>query len=375
MKNAAPVPFLPFAFPSITDREKRAVLAALDSGWLTTGAQAKLFEERFAEKVGARHAIALNSATAGLHLALEAVGIRSGDEVIVPTWTFAASSEVVAYLGARPVLVDIDPATLNATADGVVAAVTTKTKAVIAVHFAGQPADVLGMVARLEPMGVPVVEDSAHAFPSRIAAASDRYAGTIGKLGAYSFYATKTITTGEGGMLVTDDQALADRVRLMSLHGISRTAWNCYAATGSWYYEIEDVGFQIQPDRHCRGDRFGSNWTGRRSCSKRGEPSPAPTQAVFARHVPRIYWSFRLTRKMGHMRGIYTWIRLNLDRLTIDRAEVMDRLKDLGIGASVHFIPLHMHPNHKALGFVDADFPIATRRIRSCASLSRSGRA
>jgi dTDP-4-amino-4,6-dideoxygalactose transaminase len=238
------LPYLPFARPSITDREKQAVMDVLDSGWLTTGPLTREFEAQFAAKVGTSHAIALNSATAGLHLALEAFGIGAEDEVIVPTWTFAASAEVVAYLGARPVLVDVDAGTLNLTADAVMAAITPRTRAVMVVHMAGMPADIEPLIARVDPLGVAVVEDAAHTFPTRVGGPTGRYAGTLGRAGAYSFYATKTITTGEGGMLVTDDETVADRARLMSLHGISRSAWNRYAASGSWFYEIEDAGYK-----------------------------------------------------------------------------------------------------------------------------------
>ena len=167
-----------------------------------------------------------------------------GDEVIVPTWTFAASAEVVIYRGARPVLVDIDRRTLNTTPEIVLEAVTPRTRAVVAVHIAGQAMDIERLVALLEPRGIAVVEDAAHAFPSRIGGPDGRHVGTFGRAGAFSFYATKTITTGEGGMLVTDDDAIADRARVMSLHGISRDAWNRYAANGSWYYEIEDAGYK-----------------------------------------------------------------------------------------------------------------------------------
>ncbi len=162
------LPYLPFARPSVTDAERAAVLEVLDSGWLTTGAKARAFESEFAAFVGARNAVALNSATAALHLALEALKVGPDDEVIVPTWTFAASAEVVAYLGAPPILIDVDPSTLNLTVEGVLAAVTPRTKAVIAVHVAGRPAVIETLVEKLTPLGIPVVEDSAHAFPSRM---------------------------------------------------------------------------------------------------------------------------------------------------------------------------------------------------------------
>ncbi len=183
-----------------------------------------------------------NSATAALHLALEGLGVDEGDEVIVPTYTFAASAEVVQYLRARPVLVDVDLATANVSPAAVAAASTDRTRAIEVVHIAGLPADLRGV---LDVAGdIPVVEDTAHAFPSPIAAFDGRFAGTIGRAGAFSFYATKTITTGEGGMLVTDDAALADRARTMRLHGIGRDAWKRYTAAGSWYYEIEAAGFK-----------------------------------------------------------------------------------------------------------------------------------
>ena len=244
MKTPERDEFLPFARPSITDREKQAVLEVLDSGWLTTGPRTKAFEAQFAGRVGASHAVALNSCTAALHLALEALGVGPDDEVIVPTWTFAASAEVVAYLGARPVLVDVDARTLNASPDTIMAAVTPRTKAVIVVHFGGLPVEIETITRLLDARGIPVVEDAAHAFPSRIGGPTGRYAGTFGRAGAYSFYATKTITTAEGGMLVTDDDAVAARARIMGLHGISSDAWKRYGASGSWYYEIQEAGYK-----------------------------------------------------------------------------------------------------------------------------------
>ena len=368
MTDPSAGPFLPFAFPSITDREKAAVLEVLDSGWLTTGARTKRFEEAFASKVGAQFAIALNSATAALHLALEAFGVGPGDEVIVPTWTFASSAEVVAYLGARAVLVDVDPVTLNATPETVLAAVTERTKAVVIVHLAGYPADMTGLLEALDPLGIPVLEDAAHSFPSRVGSAGGRYAGTFGRAGAYSFYATKTITTGEGGMLVTDDSEIADRARLMSLHGISRNAWNRYSAAGSWYYEIEDVGFKYNMTDMAAAlglvqlDRAEDLFTARRALvtsytERLGGGAAAdllelPSDAPDGSHAWHLYI-----------------VRLRLDRLTIDRAQVIDALKALGIGTSVHFIPLHQHPYYVERGYVSAGFPVASREYERVISL------
>ena len=364
-----PADYLPFARPSITEREKEAVLGVLDSGWLTTGPLSKAFEERFAETVGSRHAVALNSATAALHLALEAMGVGPDDEVIVPTWTFAASAEVVAYRGARPVLVDVDAATLNATPEAILAAVTARTRAVIVVHMAGRPIEIERLVELLEPRGIGIVEDAAHAFPSRVGGPDGRFAGTFGTVGAYSFYATKTITTGEGGMLVTDDAAIADRARLMSLHGISRTAWNRYAASGSWYYEIEDVGFKynmtdiaaalglVQLDRatellEARRD-LARRYTARIGESRVADLIEIPTDAPDGSHAWHLYV-----------------IRLALGGLRIDRGQVIEGLKELGIGTSVHFIPLHLHPYYKRQwGYRPEDCPVATAEFERVISL------
>jgi dTDP-4-amino-4,6-dideoxygalactose transaminase len=345
VSESAP-PFLAFARPSITEREKAAVLEVLDSGWLTTGGRTKEFEARFGEAVGSRHAIALNSATAGLHLALEALGVGPEHEVIVPTWTFAASAEVVAYLGARPILVDVDPVTLNATPEAIRAAVTPRTRAVIVVHFGGRPMAIEALVEVLARTDVAIVEDAAHAFPSRVGGAEGQLAGTFGAAGVYSFYATKTITTGEGGMLVTEDDAIADRVRLMSLHGISRNAWNRYTASGSWYYEIEDVGYKYNMTDMAAAlglvqlSRAGELLETRRGLAAAYRSRLAATSVMDLVELPS-----------DEPDGSHAWhlfvVRLHLDRLRIDRAAVIDALKALGIGTSVHFIPLHLHPYYR----------------------------
>jgi perosamine synthetase len=366
---AKPPPFLPFSRPSITDREKQAVLDVLDSGWLTTGPRAKLFEERFAAKVGSRHAVALNSATAALHLGLEAVGVGPGDEVVLPTWTFAATGEVVAYCGARPVLVDIDAATLNAAPEAILAAVTPRTRAVIAVHIAGLPVEIERLVSLLEPRGIAVIEDAAHAFPSRIGGAPGRYAGTYGRAGAFSFYATKTITTGEGGMLVTDDDAIAARARIMSLHGISRDAWNRYAANGSWYYEIEDAGYKYNMTDIAAALGLVQLDRAEELLAARREIATAYSEAFRASAAADLLALPEDADDASHAWHLYI-VRLALDRLDVDRGQAIDRLKELGIGTSVHFIPLHLHPYYRRRwGYVAEDFPVATRQFERVISL------
>ena len=369
MTATDPRPFLPFSRPSITEREKQAVLDVLDSGWLTTGPKARLFEERFASKVGSRNAVALNSATAALHLALEALGVGPDDEVILPTWTFAASGEVVAYRGARPILVDVDAASLNATSEGILAAVTPRTRAVIAVHIAGRPVHIEQLVSMLEPHNIAVIEDSAHAFPSRVGGPDGRFAGTFGRAGAFSFYATKTMTTGEGGMLVTDDDAIAARARIMSLHGISRDAWNRYAANGSWYYEIEEAGYKYNMTDVAAALGLVQLERAEELLGARREIA-----AMYAARLADQPLSDLVELPADVSDGSHAWhlyiIRLALERLKADRGQVIEGLRALGIGTSVHFIPLHLHPYYRRRwGYAGGDFPVATREYERVVSL------
>ncbi|HEX5824548.1 MAG TPA: DegT/DnrJ/EryC1/StrS aminotransferase family protein [Candidatus Limnocylindrales bacterium] len=363
-----PRPFLPFSRPSIGARERQAVIEVMDSGWLTTGARAKEFESQFAAFVGSTYAVALNSATAALHLSLDALGVGPGDEVIVPTWTFASSAEVVVYRGARPVLVDVDRESLNATVDGVLGAITAKTRAVIAVHIAGRPLAVTELSEALAARGVPLVEDAAHSFPSRLPG-SGRLAGTIGTIGAYSFYATKTITTGEGGMLVTDDSALADRARLMSLHGISRNAWNRYTAAGSWYYEIEDAGFKYNMTDLAAALGIVQLSRADELLEARRALAAAYTTGIAASPIAELVEVPADPGDGSHAWHLYI-LRLRLDRLRIGRGDVIDGLKQLGIGTSVHFIPLHLHPYYRRVwGYAPADLPIAAAEFERVISL------
>ena len=360
-------PFLPFARPSITEREREAVLEVLDSGWLTTGPKVREFETRFAEFVGATHAVAVNSATSALHLALEAIGVGPGDEVIVPTWTFAASAEVVVHCGATPVLVDVEPTTLNASPAAVLNAITARTRAVIGVHFAGLPFDAVGLNADLQERGVVLIEDAAHAFPSRLS--GSRFAGTVGPIGAFSFYATKTITTGEGGMLVTDDAAIAARARVMSLHGISRDAWKRYSESGSWYYEIEEAGFKYNMTDLAAALGLVQLTRADELLAARRELAAQYATAITESGLHDLIELPTPEADASHAWHLFV-IRLRLDRIVVDRAAVMDGLRARGIGASVHFIPLHLHPYYRRVwGTVLEDFPVATREYERVVSL------
>ena len=355
--------FLPFHVPQIGEEEIAAVVATLRSGWLTTGPIVRRFEQAFAEVVGARHAIAVNSATAALHLGLEAIGISASDEVIVPTMTFAATGEVVTYFGARPVLVDSEPDTLNIDPSAVERAITPRTKAIIPVHFAGQACDMDPLLAIARSRGLQVIEDAAHALPTWY---RGKMIGSIGEITCFSFYATKTITTGEGGMITTDDPDRAERMRIMSLHGISKNAWNRYAAEGAWYYEILHPGFKYNLTDIAAAigleqlKRHGAFWQARERIARRYDEG--------FEDLPE------LTRPACRSYGRHAWhlyvIQLSIDRLQIDRAGFIEALRERRIGASVHFIPLHLHQYYRdTFGYRASDFPIATAAYQRTVSL------
>ncbi|RVT88603.1 DegT/DnrJ/EryC1/StrS family aminotransferase [Inhella crocodyli] len=340
MSEPSPLPFLPFALPEIGDEEIAEVVDTLRSGWVTTGPKAKRFEAAFGEFLGdpALHCIAVNSATAGLHLALEALGIGPGDEVITTTHTFTATAEVVRYLGADVKLVDIDPATLNIDPALVEAAITPKTKAIIPVHYAGLAADMDAIHAIAAQHGLQVVEDAAHALPTTY---KGRLVGTLGSAATvFSFYANKTMTTGEGGMLVTRDAKLAERAKVMRLHGINRDAFDRFTAkVPSWYYEIvapgfkynlTDIGAALGLHQLAKVRRFAD---ARRAVVERYNealadlPVMLPPDALPGDEHPWHLYVLRLA-----------------DACPVSRDAVIEALFRAGIGASVHYIPLHLHP-------------------------------
>jgi dTDP-4-amino-4,6-dideoxygalactose transaminase len=387
-------PDVPFHRPLITPQDRDAVVRVLEGGWLTTGPVVQEFEQRFAEYVGASHAVAVNSATAALHLAMEALGVGRGDEVVVPTYTFAASAETVLYLGARPVLADVDPTTLNLSATELEPALTDQTRAVEIVHFGGLPANLRDVGALLGPSerrpSIPLVEDVAHTFPSPIASLGGRFAGTIGAAGAFSFYATKTITTGEGGMLVTDDSTVADRVRSMRLHGISRDAWKRYSATGTWYYEIAAAGFkynltdlaaalgisqleQAASLKRARQEIARAYFVGFKEAAEAGRLS-LPAQGEDEEHA----WHLFVVRlgqaarpedqRDDQLPGV--GVLPEQYRLTASRrARLIEDLRRAGVGASVHFIPLHLHPLYRGMGYAPGQFPNAEAAYAAAVSL------
>jgi dTDP-4-amino-4,6-dideoxygalactose transaminase len=362
--------FLPFALPDIGEEEIRAVEACLRSGWVTTGPVTRRFETAFRDYLGAEvEAIAVNSATAGLHLALEAAGVGPDDEVIVPTLTFTASAEVVRYLGARPVFVDADPHTLNLDPAGVAAAITPRTRAIVPVHFAGMAADMdaIGRLARRH--GLRVIEDAAHAFPTRH---HGRLVGTLDSdVTVFSFYANKTMTTGEGGMVVTRDPRLAERIRCMRLHGISRDAFDRYTArTPSWYYEVIAAGFKynltdiasaIGIEQLRKIDRFQGRRTelaARYDAALAGLPLVLPARPPTGSGSTHA-WHLYVVR-LAHAAPDGVDGAPNAGTAHGGRDALIARLAERGIGTSVHFIPLHRQPYWRdSYRLRSADFPVA----------------
>ena len=355
--------FIPFHLPDIGEEEINSVVETLRSGWLTTGEKTRQFEMEFSLFVGSSHAVALNSCTAALHLALEVVGVGPGDEVIVPTMTFAATAEVVHYCRARLVLVDCKPDTLNIDVEAIERAITPQTKAVIPVHFAGHPCEMDRILDLAHSRNIRVIEDAAHALPAKY---QRNMVGTLGDITCFSFYATKTLTTGEGGMATTENSEWAERMRMLSLHGISRDAVNRYTPEGSWYYEIHSPGYKY-------------NLTDMASALGIPQLRKCYDFLRIRHHYAELYnEAFKefpeIILPHAHENIEHAWhlyvIQLDLKRLRIGRDEMIQCLKQLGIGVSVHFIPLHLHPYYKKnnLGIL-GDYPVANNLFERIISL------
>lgn len=360
-----PVTFLPFAVPDIGDEEIAAVVECLRSGWVTTGPKTRQFEQEFSAYLGgAVEAVAVNSATAGLHLALEAVGVGPGDEVIVPTLTFTATAEVVRYLGAQPVFVDCDPDTLNLDLAAVEAAIGPRTRAIMPVHYAGLACDMDGILALARSHGLRVVEDAAHAFPTLY---KGRMVGTLDSdITVFSFYANKTMTTGEGGMVVTRDAQLAARIRVMRLHGISQDAFARYTSRSpAWFYEVVAAGFKYNLTDLASAIGIAQLHKIDRFLQRR--------QQLASRYYSELA-GLPLRLPAGASAGsTHSW-HLYVVRLTVDarmgRDELIRRLADRGIGTSVHFIPLHRQPVWRdSCRLSPAQFPVAERAYQSMLTL------
>jgi len=345
--------FIPLAKPTIEENEIEEVVKVLRSGWLTTGPKVAEFEKNMQKYLGCKKAIGLSSCTGGLHIALAALGIKQGDEVIVPTYTFAATAHVVAWLGAKPVLVDVEKDTFNIDPKKIEEAITDKTKAIIPVHFAGHSCDMDKIMAIAEKHNLYIIEDAAHAIGTDY---KGKKIGNFGNATAFSFYATKTITTAEGGMIVTNDEELGKKLKRYSYFGVDKDAFNRYADKGNWYYELIELGYKYNMD-NIQGAlgveqlkklesfiekrrKLASLYT---SLLKGVSGIITPAEKEYTKHSYHLYP-----------------ILLDIDSINMNREEFIDKLKEYKIGASVHFIPLHLHPYYqKAHGYKKGDFPNA----------------
>jgi perosamine synthetase len=374
--------FLQFSLPTIEREEIEEVLDTLKSGWLTTGSKVKKFENEFAKYIGCKHAIAVNSCTAALHLALEAVGIKKGDEIITSPMTFAATAEVIHYFQAKVVFVDVESDTMNMDVNKLEELIKRKCrngrkhklKAIIPVHYAGYPCEMDSIMGIARGHTLEVIEDAAHAFPAYY---KERIIGTIGDITCFSFYATKTITTGEGGMITTDRDEWADRMRVMSLHGITKDAWKRYTSEGNWYYEIvapgykynlTDIAAALGIAQLRKAEDF---WKRRNQIAEIYKNAFKDLEEIEIPGVKRIGESVggSIFDQVRHSWHLYV-IKLNLERLSIDRNGFIDELKKKGIGTSVHFIPLHIHPYYReTYGYKPSDFPVSYQNYKRIISL------
>ncbi|MDX8398100.1 MAG: DegT/DnrJ/EryC1/StrS family aminotransferase [Mariprofundaceae bacterium] len=362
--------FIPFALPSIGEEEISEVVDSLRSGWVTTGPKVAKFEQAFARKVEAKHALAVNSATSGLHLALEAVGVTSGDKVLTTPYTFTATAEVIRYLGADPLFVDIDSTSLNL--DIVKARIVLeqaltrgeRVKAIMPVHFAGLPCEMDGITALAQEFNLKIIEDAAHAFPATY---QGKTIGSIGDVSVFSFYATKTICTGEGGMITTDDDDLAKRIKVMRLHGINRDVWDRYSSDRpSWFYEVIEPGFKYNMTDMAAG--MGIHQLAKADVFRERREWVSEAYSHAFKDLPVVLPA------TGELEGTHAWhlyvLRLCGEKLSISRDRFIEIMAEKGVGTSVHFIPLHIQPYwKKAYQLEPTDFPIALNAYKHAVSL------
>jgi len=355
--------FLLFHKPFISEEEVDEIVDTVRSGWISMGPKTIRFENNFNEYIGAKKSVAVSSWTAAGHLSLEAFGINEGDEVILPTMTFPATAEIVCYFKAKPVMVDVDEDTLNISIAAIEKAITSKTKAIIPVHYAGQPCDLDEIHAIAEKYNLKVLEDAAHSLPARY---KGKKIGTISDVTCFSFYATKTLSTGEGGMICTNNEEIAERVKIMRLHGINRDAWKRYTESGSWYYEVVAPGYKY-------------NFTDLQASL--GLPQLKKVDAMWNSRK-RIAAKYTEALKDLDMLQLHTikpdrdssWhlfpIRLYLDRLTKNRAQIINELREKNVGVGVHFMPVHQHLYYReTFNLSDADYPVASAAFPRLMSL------
>ncbi len=345
--------FLPYALPMLEDEEINEVVNSIRSNWISKGPKTIEFEKKFAQYVGAKHAVATNSCTAALHIALVTKGISIGDEVITTPMTFASTANTIVHTGAKPIFVDIDPVTYNIDVNKIEDKITNRTKAIIPVHYAGQSCDMDKILEIAKKYDLFVLEDAAHAVYTKY---KDKMIGSIGDATAFSFYVTKNLCTAEGGMLTTNDDEFAKKARTISLHGMNKAAWNRYGKGNAWYYEILYPGFKY-------------NMTDIQAAMGLHQLKKLENmQRIREEYVAMYNDSFKemeeiiepkVIAKNRHAWHLYV-IQINDQLLTIDRNKFIEELANANIGTSVHFIPVHLHPYYKeTYGYKKGDYPVA----------------
>ena len=352
---------IPFHRAHITEVEIEGVTDSLRKGWLTMGGKTVEFENRFAGFVGAANAVAVNSCTAALHLALKAIGLGEGDEVIMPVMTFVATAETVLYFNARPVFIDVDRDNHLIKTEEIEKHLTSKTKAIIPVHYGGQPAD-LDEILALAGKDIRVIEDAAHAFPAKY---RGRNIGKIGDITCFSFYATKTLTTGEGGMAVTENNEWAERMRRLRLHGITSDAWKRYSSAGTWKYDVEEVGYKYNTtDLNsaiglAQLDKCESLLNLRKTIAERYDSAFRDVKGIS---------TCRVKPDRDSAWHLYP-VRLEIESLQITRDEFIEEMKNRGISTSVHFIPVCNFTYYQKAGIIPEDYPDAQWLFQRMVSL------
>jgi dTDP-4-amino-4,6-dideoxygalactose transaminase len=355
--------FLLFHKPFISEDEVDEIVDTVRSGWISMGPKTIRFENNFSEYIGAKNSIAVSSWTAAGHLTLEAFGVKPEDEVIVPTMTFPATAEIVCYFGAKPVIVDVDEDTLNISLEAIEKAITPKTKVIIPVHYAGQPCDLDEIHEIARKYGLRVLEDAAHSLPADY---KGKRIGTISDVTCFSFYATKTLSTGEGGMICTDNEEITERCKIMRLHGINRDAWKRYTESGSWYYEVVAPGYKYNfTDLQAslglpQLKKVDAMWDSRKRIAAKY------TEALKDLDTIQLHTLKPNRESSWHLFPI----RLHLDRLTINRAQIINELREKNVGVGVHFMPVHQHQYYsQTFNLSDSDFPVASAAFPRLLSL------
>ncbi len=345
--------FIPFHRPYISDDEIAEVTEAIRSGWWTTGPKTLKFENEFKAYIGTSNAVAVSSWTAAAHLALEAIGLKAGDEVIVPAMTFTACAEIVCYFNAKPVIVDIQRDTYNIDPEEIERHITKNTKAIIPVHYGGHPCDMDEIIDIAKRHNLHIIEDAAHALPSFY---KGKIVGTLSDVTCFSFYATKTLATGEGGMICTENEEIAKRCSIMRLHGINSDAWKRYTEEGSWYYEVIAPGYKYNFTDIQAGLGLAQLKKVDEMHKKRKEIFDLYNEGFKNNELLKLY---RIKEDRVSSYHLYP-VELNVKRLKISRSKFIEELKETGIGVSVHFIPLYHHPYYqKTFNLKIEDYPVS----------------